>query len=529
MKHKKIFLSITLALGLAQNSSHAQFNPVIQLGDLDGNNGFRLDGEAERDYSGFAVSGAGDVNGDGLDDLIIGANGTDLLNGGNVGSSYVIFGSTSGFNTTLNLSTLDGSNGFRLDGLDEFEEVGGAVSGAGDVNGDGLDDLLIGATGIDTRHSYVVLGTTSGFPATLNLDSLNGSNGFRLEGESFNDKFGSAVSAAGDVNGDGIDDLIIGAMEADANGSYSGKTYVVFGTASGFDATLNVSTLNGSNGFSLEGEAENDNFGNSVNVAGDVNGDGIDDIIIGAFRADPNDINSGSSYVIFGTTLGFEATMNMSTLDGNNGFRLDGEAESDNSGISVSTAGDINGDGLDDIIIGAFRTDSNGINSGSSYVIFGTSSGFNATLNLSTLDGSNGFRIDGETAGDTSGNDVSGAGDVNGDGLDDLIIGTTNLESNNSDTGSSYVVFGSTSEFNATLNLSTLNGRNGFRLDGEAANDNSGSAISAVGDFNGDGSDDIIIGAWGASPNGEQSGSSYVLFGKPDNIFKDGFETLNLP
>ncbi|MBF2090873.1 MAG: FG-GAP repeat protein, partial [Synechococcales cyanobacterium K32_A2020_035] len=290
------------------------------------------------------------------------------------------------FDPILNLSSLDGSNGFRLDGAAAFDRSGNSVSSAGDVNGDGFDDLIIGAglaNNNDSGSSYVVFGKASGFNATQNLSTLDGSNGFRLDGVAAFDNSGVSVSSAGDVNGDGVDDLIIGAFRADNNGGDSGSSYVVFGKASGFSATQNLSTLDGSNGFRLDGVAAFDRSGGSVSSAGDVNGDGFDDLIIGVNGADPNGDYSGSSYVVFGKASGFNATQNLSTLDGSNGFRLDGVAAFDNSGVSVSSAGDVNGDGVDDLIIGAFRADNNGGDSGSSYVVFGKASGFSATQNLS--------------------------------------------------------------------------------------------------------------------------------------------------
>ena len=116
---------------------------------------------------------------------------------------------------------------------------------------------------------------------------------------------------------------------------------------------INLSILNGSNGFRLDGVTEYDFSGGSVSNAGDVNGDGFDDVIVGAFGADPNGENSGSSYVVFGKDSSFNDPIDLSSLDGNNGFRLDGVAAGDQLGISVSSAGDVNGDGFDDVIIGA--------------------------------------------------------------------------------------------------------------------------------------------------------------------------------
>ena len=407
----------------------------INLSSLNGSNGFRLDGVAAFDNSGLSASTAGDVNGDGFDDVIVGAHRADPNGIQYSGSSYVVFGQASGFSAAMNLSTLNGSNGFRLDGEAASDSSGGSVSNAGDVNGDGFDDLIVGAHLADSNgtwsgSSYVVFGQASGFSATMDLSILDGSNGFRLDGEMALDFLGLPVSTAGDVNGDGFDDLIVGALGADSNGPFSGSSYVVFGQASGFTATINLSTLNGSNGFRLDGEATYDYSGGSVSNAGDVNGDGFDDVIVGAWRANSNGSDSGSSYVVFGQASGFTATKNLSTLNGSNGFRLDGETANDYSGFSVSTAGDVNGDGFDDLIVGAFGADLNGNYSGSSYVVFGQASGFSAAMDLSSLNGSNGFKLNGETANDYSGRSVSTAGDVNGDGFDDLIVGAPRAELN---------------------------------------------------------------------------------------------------
>jgi hypothetical protein len=334
----------------------------------------------------------------------------------------------------------------------------------------------------------------------------------------------AGVSAAGDINGDGIDDLIIGADGADPNGSSSGSSSVVFGRTTPFPATLALASLNGSNGFRIDGVATSAFSGASVSAAGDINGDGIDDLIIGADGADPNGSRSGSSYVVFGRTTLFAATLALASLDGSTGFRIDGVAASDFSGDSVSAAGDINGDGIDDLIIGADGADPNGSRSGSSYVVFGRTTLFAATLALASLDGSTGFRIDGVAASDYSGASVSAAGDINGDGIDDLIIGAFGADPNGSYSGSSYVVFGRTTPFAATLALASLDGSTGVRIDGVAASDFSGASVSAAGDINGDGIDDLIIGASSADPNGSDSGSSYVIFGRTQSVFRDGFE-----
>ncbi len=432
--------------------------------------------------------------------------------------------------SVINLSDLDGSNGFVLNGIDAYDFSGRSVSSAGDVNGDGFDDILIGAVFADPNgnsyagESYVVFGSNDGFDSSLELSELDGSNGFVLNGINQYDLSGVSVSSAGDVNGDGFDDFIIGAVFADPNGnSDAGESYVVFGSSGEFDSSLELSELDGSNGFVLNGIDQYDLSGISVSSAGDVNGDGFDDLIIGAFLADPNDISgAGESYVVFGSSGGFDSSFDLSDLDGSNGFVLNGIDQYDLSGISVSSAGDVNGDGFDDLIIGARFADPNGnSDAGESYVVFGSNDGFDSSLELSELDGSNGFVLNGIDAGDNSGYSVSSAGDVNGDGIDDLIIGAYKANSNgNSEAGESYVVFGSSGGFDASLELSALDGSNGFVLNGIDAGDISGYSVSNAGDVNGDGFDDILIGALLADPNGNSdAGESYVVF---------GFSPLNL-
>ena len=146
----------------------------------------------------------------------------------------------------------------------------------------------------------MVFGSAAPFAASFDLSSLNGTNGFVINGIDGNDLSGRSVSSAGDINGDGFDDILIGAYAASPNGDESGESYVVFGSAAPFAASLDLSTLNGTNGFVINGISAYDYSGYSVSSAGDINGDGFDDILIGAHYANPNGAESGESYVIFG-------------------------------------------------------------------------------------------------------------------------------------------------------------------------------------------------------------------------------------
>jgi hypothetical protein len=233
--------------------------------------------------------------------------------------------------------------------------------------------LIVGAPYADppsrtnAGSSYVIYGKAS--PSNVDLALPLGSNGFRIEGAAAGDQSGSSVASAGDINGDGRTDVIVGAPWADPfSRTSAGSSYVLYGTASPSDVDL-ASPL-GSSGFRIDGAADSTFSGDSVAAAGDINVDGRADVIVGAPLSDPSSrTNAGSSYVVYGTAS--PSNVDLASL-AFSGFRIDGAAAGDSSGDSVAPAGDINGDGRADVIVGASGASPfSRTGAGSSYVIYG--------------------------------------------------------------------------------------------------------------------------------------------------------------
>ena len=409
-----------------------------------------------------------------------------------------------------------GSAGFRIDGQAVFDSAGFSVAAAGDPNNDGIDDVIVGALFADNNgngnsgSAYVVYGQDTADPTDVSLAGL-ATRGFRIDGAAAGDQAGISVAAAGDPNNDGIDDVIVGAQAATG---FAGSAYVVYGQSAADPSDLLLSGL-GARGFQIDGQAAGDNAGSSVAAAGDPNNDGIDDVIVSARLADNTGSQSGSAYVVYGQSIADPADLALSALAAR-GFRIDGAAAGDNLGsgrASVAIAGDLNNDGIDDVVVGTQFADNSGGNSGSAYVVYGQNAGDPADVALATL-ASRGFRIDGETANDFAGASVAAAGDPNNDGIDDVIVGAQGANNNNF--AVRHTSSTATTSPARTRRSRPDNDHNDERRARPAnrrssSNDMTGSSVAAAGDPNNDGIDDVIVGAPLADNAGGSSGSAYIL------------------
>lgn len=482
---------------------------ILDLTDLPAGDGIIIQGDAAYDRAGVSVSGGGDINGDGIDDFIVSARYNDG-NGTDAGRVYVVFGTSNATRSNIDLTGFSASDGFYVDGV-AGDAIGASVDVVGDVNGDGIDDFAIGAPSASGSGAvWVIFGQTGATRANINLGSLAASDGFLILGDAAGDSFGNSVAGAGDVNGDGFDDIVIGAPFGDDGGANAGEAYIIFGRAGATRATIDVTSLAAADGFITIGNLDDERAARAVSGAGDINGDGIDDFLVGAPYSDDGGNIRGKVYVVFGQGGTSRNNIDFANFSATDGFAIRGAQSPDVAGNSVANIGDVNGDGIDDLVFGAYRQ---GTSTGAAYVIFGRAGSTRANIELSSLTATDGFLITGDATGDSFGFSVSGAGDINGDGINDLVVGAHRGDDGGTDAGEAYVILGRAGSTRATIDVTTLAAADGFIIRGDSGNDQAGRAVGFAGDVNDDGIDDLIVGAHFDSTGGGRAGAAYVIYG----------------
>lgn len=497
----------------------------------------RWSGEAGGDLGYGSSRWSCDVNGDGFEDTVVGDWWWKRGGTSNAGAAYVLLGGPQPVGGSIGTGEAVGS--VRIDGPNKANASAGmSVSCVNDVNGDGLDDLIVGSN--RTQRAWVILGNQDLEP--VDVDAL-GTQGFEVTNSAAvaNDaaggssNFGYWVSGLGDVNGDGLADFAVtdNLYDRPANpetgapaASNIGRVTVVAGSQN--VGTVDVADPAVSARILLTIDGSGGQISSAENI-GDVNGDGLADLVLGSYGATPWGAGSpvaGAAYAIFGSAT--QQNLEISSL-GTQGFAIWGAQRGrDRLGTSVAPIGDVNGDGLADFVVGGdgVTNAATGPRSGGAAVVFGSHSPqtvftvpgaasnsvfscdeetVNVTGTCSGATVNRGYWIDGAADGDKTGWAAAGLPDVSGDGIPEVLLGAWGNDSAGSNAGAVYVVYGQNAG-GASIPLAGLTGEAGFRLDGAAPGAQLGRSVGSAGDFDGNGTADILSGA-----NGTDTASVFLL------------------
>ncbi|MEM1165902.1 MAG: integrin alpha [Planctomycetota bacterium] len=547
------------------------FGPTFDVASLlsensgDGTDGFVLrPGPLSLDL-GSSVSNAGDINGDGIDDVLVGDRDADSLTtepdaGGDPypfgGAAYVLFGrpvlNEESFPAELQVSSISSPIGFSFMGDASQQRVGWSLDAAGDVNGDGKDDVIIGAPGAESANgivgyagaAYVLYGRAEGnaFPDVLSPIDVDSATGVIIEGTDPDQAAGIAVAGLGNFNGDGFDDVAVTAFDGffDTSGQSTSflQNFVVFGSDTlAASSPVQLAGFDGTDGFAVDPiDIEYDvsfSYDSSTLAAGDINGDGFQDLAIQPVATDFYGQSGPYSElvvpILFGDQPPFPTLVGEGSLNGEDGFAFVADEDDYDSSIpAVSSAGDFNGDGIDDLLLADANSTPDApagrTSAGQLLLYFGGSiPDLPAQLDLDTIQAPTAIGFLGAGFYDFAGSDIASAGDVNGDGFDDIIIGAYGYDGEIGETRV-YLVFGGPSIIDAAQNapnesfdLGQLlpenggDGSLGVVLTGFREDDGFELRIDGVGDVNNDGFDDIIVGNYDRTGGG----IAYVIFGRP--------------
>jgi len=409
------------------------------------------------------------------------------------------------------ISDTEGDFGGELRDADRF---GYSVASIGDLDGDGITDLAVGADWDRGGRGAVwilFMDTIGKVKSFQKISDTEGDFGGRLDSRDF---FGTSVASIGDLDGDGITDLAVGAFRDDAGGLDRGAVWILFMDTNGkVKSFQKISDNQGRFGGVLD---DDDLFGQSVAGIGDLNGDGIKDLAVGAFRDGDGGNRRGAIWILFMDTDGkVKSFQKISDTEGDFGGVLD---NNDYFGTSLASIGDLDGDGITDLAVGAFRDDDGGTNRGAVWILFMNTDGtVKSEQRISDTQGDFGGVLDDD---DLFGISVAGIGDLDGDGVTDLAVGSQDDDGADS-RGAVWILFMDTNgKVKSFQKISDTEGDFDGVLDNDSyfGDEFFGASVASIGDLDGDGVTDLVVGARGDDDGGPQRGAVWILFMKWNSI-----------